>query len=269
MGKVWLLTASSRGSGRFIAEAVLDAGDSVVAAARNMSKLQDLVAKFGRLDVLVNVTKAAIPVMRRQRGGRILQVPSFGARISSGGLVAYQSSKWAVSGFAVALPAELCPFNIFVSALEPGSMLTEFSHSAAFNPATEEYRAAVQPQIGVLAASAPMRSKPEDVARTVVHVANLPEPPVRLLLGADVVDYAKTVNGNLAAADEQWKDVTMLKVYMYLGVSRPVTENVQLILGIYTFQSRQLRPNKSICSLPATKPFQLWPSSTWGLPFPT
>src|ERR1700741_922470 len=152
MAQVWLITGSARGLGRAIAEAVLAAGDTLIATSRNPQQLSDLVERygdhvravaldvtdegaamaavqlavdvFGRLDVLVNnagygnlaaiedttiqdfraqletnllgvvnLTKAAIPVMRRQGAGRILQFSSVGGRVGPIGRGAYAAAK--------------------------------------------------------------------------------------------------------------------------------------------------------------------------------
>jgi len=162
MSQVWLITGSSRGFGKALSEAVLAAGHSLVATARDPAQLaylkaqygdkvrtvaldvtdataaqaavQSAVNTFGRLDVLVNnagygnlaafeemddadfraqvetnffgvvnVTRAALPIMRRQRAGRILQFSSIGGRTGAPGLAAYQSAKWAVEGFSEVL----------------------------------------------------------------------------------------------------------------------------------------------------------------------
>jgi nucleoside-diphosphate-sugar epimerase len=159
MSKVVLLTGSSRGLGRQIAEAVLAAGHQLVATARRPETLSDLAERygsqilpvtldgtdpagaqaavaagikaFGRLDVLVNnagyanlasveditlddfreqldanllgvvyLTKAALPVMRQQGSGHIIQVSSIGGRLATPGLSAYQAAKWAVGPMA-------------------------------------------------------------------------------------------------------------------------------------------------------------------------
>ncbi|MGH9711199.1 MAG: SDR family NAD(P)-dependent oxidoreductase, partial [Candidatus Acidiferrales bacterium] len=157
--QVWLITGSSRGLGRALAEAVLADGQRLVATARNSAQLGDLARRygdrvrtvsldvtdeqaaesaiatalnaFGRLDVLVNnagygdigsiedtsladfraqietnlfgviiVTKAAIPVMREQRAGHILQFSSIGGRLGPPGRAAYSAAKWGVEGFS-------------------------------------------------------------------------------------------------------------------------------------------------------------------------
>ncbi|MCG8346206.1 MAG: SDR family oxidoreductase, partial [Chloroflexales bacterium] len=186
ISKVWLVTGSSRGLGRAIAQAALNAGHRVIATARKPEQLQDLidhygkniltveldvtvpaavnrsvqvaVDTFGRLDVLVNnagygdtaavedvtleafkaqidtnfygvvyMTKAALPVMRKQGSGHIFQISSIGGRLASPGLTAYQSAKWAVGGFSLGLAQEVAPLGIKVTVIELGGMRTDWA----------------------------------------------------------------------------------------------------------------------------------------------
>lgn len=272
MTKIWLITGSSRGLGRALAEGVLQAGDSLVATARDPTQVQDLVAKygqdrvlpialdvtdyssaeaaiaatitkFGRLDVLVNnagyadvaafedmslasfrrqvetnffgvinVTKAAVPTLRTQGSGHIMQVSSVGGRVGSPGLAAYQSSKWAVGGFSTVLAAELAPLGVKVTVLEPGGMKTDWVSSMIIEPVSEPYVTSVQAKIDERARLSTDWTEPADIVRSVLHVANAPEPPVRLLLGEDAVELGKMVGENLAASDEKWREVGRLRV---------------------------------------------------------
>src|SRR6516164_8554618 len=129
--------------------ASLDVADEDAAKAA----VQSAVAAFGRLDVVVNnagygdvapfeqlsserfkavidtdfygvvnVTRAALPIMRKQRSGCILQVSSLGGRLALPGSTAYHAAKWAVGGFTESLAQEVVPFGIRVCALEPGGM---------------------------------------------------------------------------------------------------------------------------------------------------
>ena len=186
MPRTWLITGSSRGLGRALAEAALAAGENVVATARNPDQLQDLVERypssaravrldvtdraqaaaaveattdaFGRLDVLVNnagyanvnsiedfaeddfraqietdlwgvinVTRAAVPVLREQSSGHILQISSVGGRDTIPGIGPYQTAKWAVEGFSGVLQKELAPLGIHVTLIEPGGVRTEWA----------------------------------------------------------------------------------------------------------------------------------------------
>ncbi|MFF4147831.1 SDR family NAD(P)-dependent oxidoreductase [Streptomyces sp. NPDC001698] len=93
---------------------------------------------------VVHVSKAVTPILRRQRHGHILQVSSLGGRITTAGLTAYQSAKWAVGGFSLGLAQEVAPFGVKVTVLEPGAMRTDWAGSSmTIPPISEPYQQTV------------------------------------------------------------------------------------------------------------------------------
>jgi NAD(P)-dependent dehydrogenase (short-subunit alcohol dehydrogenase family) len=274
MSKVFLVTGSSRGLGRQIAETVLAAGHSLVATARTPSQLDDLAARygdrvrtvaldvtdeaaaqaavrtavtaFGRLDVVVNnagyansaavedmtladfreqvdtnlfgvvnVTKAALPVLREQGGGHIVQISSVGGRVTTPGLSAYQAAKFAVGGFSEVLAAEVGPLGIKVTVLEPGGMRTDWAGSSmAVHPVSPAYEQTVghvnSLRENLMSKAASDIAKVADVLLTVV---DLDEPPVRLLLGSDAVTYAGRVEAARAESDARWRELSVSTDY--------------------------------------------------------
>jgi NAD(P)-dependent dehydrogenase (short-subunit alcohol dehydrogenase family) len=266
MSKVFLVTGSSRGLGREIAEAVLAAGHQLVATARTPAQLDDLVERygsdiravaldvtdpaaahaavqtavdaFGRLDVVVNnagyadlasvedvttdafraqidtnllgvvnVTKAALPVLREQSSGHVIQVSSVGGRMATPGLSAYQAAKWAVGGFSEVLAAEVGPLGIKVTVLEPGGMRTDWAGSSmTIAPVSEPYRATVGAVATRMAGFTDgAAGDPAKVAQVVLTVADLDEPPLRLLLGTDAYTSGREADRRRAEADERWE----------------------------------------------------------------
>jgi NAD(P)-dependent dehydrogenase (short-subunit alcohol dehydrogenase family) len=265
---VWLITGSSRGLGRSLAEAVLAAGHRLVATARTPEQVADLAAHygaqvhpvaldvtnaraardavqaaidvFGRLDVVVNnagyanlasiedvtdddfraqietnfygvvnVTRAALPFLRTQRSGHIIQITSIGARLGSAGLAAYQSAKWAVEGFSEVLAKEVAPLGIKVTIVEPGGFKTDWAGSSmTVAPISQDY----QQSIGALMEyrrSAVQRGDPAKAAQVILRIAALDEPPFRLLLGTDAVHTAGVIAAQRAAEDEKWKSLSV------------------------------------------------------------
>src|SRR6201999_1313153 len=96
------------------------------------------------------VTKAALPVLREQGGGHVIQVSSVGGRMATPGLAAYQSAKWAVGGFSSVLAAEVGPLGIKVTVLEPGGMQTDWAGSSmSVPPISDPY----QPTVGAIVAT--------------------------------------------------------------------------------------------------------------------
>jgi NAD(P)-dependent dehydrogenase (short-subunit alcohol dehydrogenase family) len=269
MTKVFLVTGSSRGLGRQIAEKVLAAGHSLVATARRPEQLADMaerhgdrvrtvaldvtnpqaaqaavdtaVEAFGRLDVVVNnagyansgsvedtpaddfraqvdanffgvvnVTRAALPVLRAQGAGHVVQVSSVGGRVSTPGLSAYQAAKFAVGGFSEVLAKEVAPLGVRVTVLEPGGMRTDWAGSSmAVHPVSPAYEQTVG-AINALRTRLMARaaSDPAKVAAVVLALVELDEPPVRLLLGSDAVRFAGQAERSRAESDARWRELS-------------------------------------------------------------
>jgi len=198
-------------------------------------------AAFGRLDVVVNnagqgdrvsledtdlevfrrqvetnflgtvyVTKAAVPILRQQAGGHIIQVSSLGGRIGSPGMTAYQSAKWAVGGFSEALAAEVAPLGIKVTVIEPGGMRTDWAGSSmATPPVSEPYQATVGASARAMAGFERVaNSDPRKVARLVLTVAGLDDPPLRILAGSDAYDYGQAAWRHRVETDAKWEHLS-------------------------------------------------------------
>jgi NAD(P)-dependent dehydrogenase (short-subunit alcohol dehydrogenase family) len=159
---------------------------------------------------VVNVTKAAIPVMRRQGAGHILQFSSVGGRVGPVGRGAYAAAKWGVEGFSEVLAKEVGPLGIKVTIVEPGGFRTDFAGSsttiAPDNPAyagtvgavarfQREYNG-VQP------------GDPKKAAAALLHVATLDEPPLRLPLGSDAARAVEEAERARAEADKKWRQLS-------------------------------------------------------------
>lgn len=262
MPQTWLITGSSRGLGRALAEAAVAAGHNVVATARDPQALADLegahavaldvtdreqaraavaaaVERFGRLDVLVNnagyanvssiedfaeddfraqletnlwgvvnVTRAALPVLREQGAGHIIQISSVGGRSSAPGLGPYQTAKWAVEGFSGVLAKEVTPLGIKVTVVEPGGFRTDWAGSSmtvhAFNSA---YDASVGAMMRYREQAVAL-GDPAKAAQAILTVAQADEPPLQLLLGSDAFALAREADEARIASDEKWKHLT-------------------------------------------------------------
>jgi len=270
MSKVWLITGSSRGLGRALAEAVLAVGHKLVATARDPSQLADLVERygdqvrscaldvtdpqaagnaveaavraFGRLDVLVNnagygnigsiedtshqdiraqietnlfgvinVTKAAIPLMREQRSGHIIQLSSVGGRVGAMGRAAYSAAKWGVEGFSEVLAKETAPLGIKVTIVEPGGFRTDFAGSSTkLNEVRPEYATTV----GAAARfqrdyDGKQPGDPAKAAVVIIQMATMDQPPLRLLLGSDAVRVVEQADLARFEADKKWRELSV------------------------------------------------------------
>src|SRR5271170_255432 len=138
---------------------------------------------------VVHVTKAAIPVMRRQGSGHILQFSSVGGRLGPIGRGAYAAAKFGVEGFSEVLAKEVGPLGIKVTIIEPGGFRTDFAGSSttilADNPAYASTVGAVARFQREYDGAQP--GDPKKAAAAVIHVAGLDAPPLRLPLGSDAV----------------------------------------------------------------------------------
>ncbi|HEX3589842.1 MAG TPA: oxidoreductase [Pseudonocardiaceae bacterium] len=270
MSKVWLITGSSRGLGRALADAVLAAGDRVVATSRNPADLRDLVdrhgdhvravaldvtdpvaaqaavrtavTEFGRLDVLVNnagyansspfeetpdddfraqvetnfhgvvnVTKAALPVLHEQGSGHIVQISSIGGRVGgTPGLAAYQAAKFAVAGFSEVLHNEIAPLGIKVTIVEPGAFRTDWGGSSMRIPPVGP---GYEQTVGRMNAyrvdvDGKQPGDPDRAATAIMSLVDAADPPVRLVLGSDALAAARRASAARAEEADAWASVS-------------------------------------------------------------
>jgi NAD(P)-dependent dehydrogenase (short-subunit alcohol dehydrogenase family) len=183
----------------------------------NLAAVEDITARDFREQVdvnlfgVVNVTKAALPVLREQGSGHIIQVSSVGGRIATAGLSAYQAAKWAVGGFSEVLAQEVGPLGIKVTVLEPGGMQTDWAGaSMAIPPISEPYEQTVGQFAKLFRGTTGSEAgDPAKVAQVVLTVADLDEPPLRLMLGSDAVKYAGMAQQARAEDDAKWQDLSV------------------------------------------------------------
>ncbi|MEN3298184.1 SDR family oxidoreductase [Pseudonocardia sp.] len=197
---------------------------------------------FGRLDVVVNnagyghfglveeiseaeardqmetnlfgalwVTQAALPFLREQGSGHILQVSSIGG-ISAFPLVGmYHASKWALEGISQSLAQEVAGFGIKVTLIEPGGFSTDWGGSSARHseplPAYDEFRAQAQKQ-REQRVSAP--GDPAASAAAVLRIVDAEEPPLRVFFGEAPLAIATEDYESRLATWRQWEDVAKL-----------------------------------------------------------
>ena len=221
-----------------VSTACLDVSNEAAAKAA-AAKAVDV---FGRLDVLVNnagygdtapfeqvsserfrdlietnffgvvyMTRAAIPIMRQQRSGCILQISSVGGRLATPGNASYHAAKWAVGGFTEAVAQEVAPFGVRVCALEPGGMRTNWGNRAVADVPNllPEYELSVGALLRTLAAYwGHETSDPAKVAQVILHLATKEQLPTHLLLGSDAVQYARAAEDKRESDAKEWQDVS-------------------------------------------------------------
>jgi NAD(P)-dependent dehydrogenase (short-subunit alcohol dehydrogenase family) len=182
----------------------------------NVNSIEDVAEDDFRAQIetnffgVVNVTRAALPLLRAQRSGHIIQISSIGGRGATQGIAAYQSAKWAVGGFSEVLAKEVGPLGIRVTVIEPGGMRTDWSGSSMrIDPIQPDYQATVGAFAAVMRGKPyAAQSDPAKVARVVLAVVDEPRPPLRLLLGSDAVFMAEVVAKARAQEDSAWRAVS-------------------------------------------------------------
>jgi NAD(P)-dependent dehydrogenase (short-subunit alcohol dehydrogenase family) len=157
------------------------------------------------------ITQAALPYLREQRSGHIIQVSSIGGITAFPLVGMYHASKWALEGFSQALAQEIAPFGVHVTLIEPGGFDTDWSGPSAKHadqlPAYDEVRAAV------LAERAGRWAHPGDPtasAAALLKVVDAEEPPLRVFFGASPLTTAKTDYETRLRNWERWQPVAEL-----------------------------------------------------------
>lgn len=160
---------------------------------------------------VVNVTRAALPVLRSRKSGHFLQFSSIGGRVGgTPGMAAYQAAKFAVEGFSEVLNAEVAPLGIRVTIVEPGPFRTDWGGSSMrLHPVGPDYEGTVGRMNAFRRETdGTWPGDPARAARILVDLVGDPEPPLRLLLGAAAVDQAEHSSRRRAAEAARWAEVS-------------------------------------------------------------
>jgi NAD(P)-dependent dehydrogenase (short-subunit alcohol dehydrogenase family) len=142
---------------------------------------------FGAL----NVTRAVLPVMRRQRGGQVVTISSLGGVVGAAFTSAYAASKFALEGWMESLRDEVTPFGIGTTIVEPGFFRTELLEPASTAwPAlsiTDYAEQTVQTIRSWESMNGKQSGDPAKLARALISILDAPHPPERWVAGADAV----------------------------------------------------------------------------------
>jgi NAD(P)-dependent dehydrogenase (short-subunit alcohol dehydrogenase family) len=189
---------------------VNNAGFGITGAAEAFSDEQVRSQLETNLYAPIAVTRAVLPIMRKQRSGRILQVSSVGGRVGNPGLSMYQAAKFGLGGFSEALAKEVAPLGIYVTSVEPGGFRTDWGGaSMTFAPDVEGYEASVGAIRSFLRTGnyVPM-GDPDKAAKVMVNLAAEPQPPVHLVLGSEAVAILQAADEARKAELEKWLPVS-------------------------------------------------------------
>ncbi|MFD4988613.1 oxidoreductase [Streptomyces sp. NPDC058372] len=162
---------------------------------------------------LLNVSRAVLPVMRRQRSGRVLNLSSLGGFASSSGFGIYCSTKFAVEGISEAMREELAPLGVHVTLVEPGYFRTDFLDAGSLR--TEDRLIAdYAPTAGAVRQAVPgmNHAQPGDPvkgAAAVLTLADAEAPPLRAQLGSDCLAELERKLASVRQEAEAWRELAL------------------------------------------------------------
>jgi NAD(P)-dependent dehydrogenase (short-subunit alcohol dehydrogenase family) len=156
------------------------------------------------------VTQAALPFLRAQHSGHIIQVSSIGGISAFPNVGIYHASKWALEGFSQALAQEVASFGIRVTLIEPGGFETDWAGSSSkrstplpdYQAVHDEADRARSQRIG-------KRGDPHASAAAVLKIVDAAEPPLRVFFGEMPLQVAKADYENRLKTWEEWQPVAV------------------------------------------------------------
>jgi NAD(P)-dependent dehydrogenase (short-subunit alcohol dehydrogenase family) len=194
--------------------------------------------QFGRLDIVVNnagygqlgfieevseqeardqietnvfgalwITQAALPLLRQQRSGHIVQVSSIGGVTAFADTGIYHASKWALEGFSQALAWEVAPLGIHVTLVEPGIFATDWYGSAQRAAPLAAYTEVHEAVARARSQRTSTRGDPRASAPALLKIVDAQNPPLRVFFGVNALQLAKTEYDNRLKTWERWQPV--------------------------------------------------------------
>ena len=273
---VWFITGASRGFGIEITRQAVARGDQVAATARNPEAITEAVpdacdalltlpldvtsagqaaaavsatvARFGRIDALVNdagrgllgaveevsdaearavfdvnvfglltVTRAVLPVMREQGAGTIINISSSGGFVGRAGWGVYCATKFAVEGLSESMGHELAPLGIQVTAIEPGGFRTNFLDDSSLVTAEariEDYTStAGATRQWAEQTNHAQAGDPVKAAKVIVDLAGRKSLPERIQLGEDCFTAVAQKLARTARDQARWREISISTGY--------------------------------------------------------
>jgi NAD(P)-dependent dehydrogenase (short-subunit alcohol dehydrogenase family) len=162
---------------------------------------------------LVAVTRAALPFMRAQKRGHIVNISSVAGYRGIVGMSIYSASKFAVEGFSEGLAAETAHLGIKVTIVEPGAFRTRWASDSAIVRSAQvidEYApTAGMVRAGLAKMHGHQENDPAKGALAILAAVDSPNPPLRLPLGADSVNYLRDKLAGMTEELGAWESVSV------------------------------------------------------------
>jgi len=185
---------------------VSNAGYALFGAAEEVDDAQIRAQIDTNLIGAIQLIRAALPHLRAQGGGRILQVSSEGGQIAYPNFSLYHTTKWAIEGFVESVAQEVAPFGIAFTLVEPGPARTAFGAGLVSPPPMAAYDATPAGEVrrAIASGAFAITGDPVKMARAIIASTAVTPAPTRLLLGRDAHDRVRAaLLGRLAALDAQ------------------------------------------------------------------
>ncbi len=170
---------------------------------------------------VVNVTRAVLPLLRKQGAGHIIQITSIGGRSAFPGFSGYHAAKFAVEGLSEAVAQEIKPLGLKLTIVEPGGFRTDWAGaSMAYATPIPAYA----PTVGFMRQQLELRDgnqpgDPRKAAQVMLKLVDMPEPPLRLPLGNDAMAVLGFGYQRAAEELEKWAEITESTDFDGLNVS--------------------------------------------------
>lgn len=161
----------------------------------------------------VHIIQAALPFLRQQRSGHIVNISSVAGLAPSAGIGFYAAAKFAVEGMSLSLREEVAPLGIHVTLVEPGAFRTDFLKDSSVRYTArviEDYDSTcgrARRFIARLAGTQP--GDPQKGAAAIIAAVEASDPPIHLLLGADALRIARRRLETLSQQVKQWETLTL------------------------------------------------------------
>jgi NAD(P)-dependent dehydrogenase (short-subunit alcohol dehydrogenase family) len=157
------------------------------------------------------ITQAALPYLRAQRGGHIIQVSSIGGITAFQNVGIYHASKWALEGFSQSLAQEVAPFGIRVTLIEPGGFSTDWAGSSSKSSTPlPDYKEVHEEAERIRSQRVARQGDPKASATAVLKIVDAENPPLRVFFGELPLQLAKADYESRLATWEEWQPVSVL-----------------------------------------------------------
>ncbi|PFA31024.1 short-chain dehydrogenase/reductase [Bacillus thuringiensis] len=162
---------------------------------------------------LMNITRAVLPVLRKQKSGHIINMSSAAGVTTFPGFSVYCASKFAVEGLSLGLAQELEPLGIKMTILEPGAFRTKWASVTLEQAPTDDMNEYKETAGGIrswlTSVNGSQPGDPDRAANIIIGLVNSPNPPLQLVLGEQAVQDVKDRLGTHLKDIEDWSDVSV------------------------------------------------------------